>query len=148
MNNSYDLIPPSSSTLLFFGILVLLLTTIPVFFAWAAFKSLNTSVKLENNHLILDTALYGRALPISEIRVQEIKIIEINKVSSFEPKWRTNGFGLPGLQLGWFRLQNGEKALLALTNRKRVVYIPTKNEYSLIISVQSPEHLIASLKSQ
>jgi len=43
-----------------------------------------------------------------------------------QPKSRRMGTALPGYQAGWFRLRNGEKALLYLTDRTRAIYIPTQ----------------------
>jgi len=30
----------------------------------------------------------------------------------WQPVWRTYGYGTPGLSAGWFRLRNGEKAVV------------------------------------
>ena len=38
---------------------------------------------------------------------------------------RTNGIGLPHYLAGWFRLCNGTKALMFVTDRRNVVLIPT-----------------------
>ena len=53
--------------------------------------------------------------------------------------------GLPGYSEGWFRLVNGEKALLFVTDRSRVVYIPTKDGYSILLSTSKPEELLKSM---
>ena len=57
---------------------------------------------------------------------------------------RTNGVGLPGFLLGWFRLDNGERALIAVTDRGRVVYVPYV-EGLLLVSVADPAAMLDSL---
>ena len=57
------------------------------------------------------------------------------------------GTGLPGYQAGWFRLRNGEKALLYLTDRARAVYIPTTAGYSLLLSPADPDGFLSQLRS-
>lgn len=56
------------------------------------------------------------------------------------------GTGLPGYRAGWFRLRNGEKALLYVTDGSRAVYIPTNRGYSLLLSSQNPERLVNRLR--
>jgi len=148
INRTFDLISPGNSTFIFIGILVLFLSALTLFIAWMSFRSLNTSVRIDNDQLVMDTVLYGKKLPMAEIRRQEVEIIELHKGSLFEPKWRTNGLGMPGFQLGWFKLRNGEKALLAVTDRSRVVRIPTTNGYSIMVSVRQPEMLVESLRTR
>jgi hypothetical protein len=45
--------------------------------------------------------------------------VGLSREVDLQPAGRTLGTGLPGYQAGWFRLRNGEKALLYLTNRMR-----------------------------
>ena len=56
------------------------------------------------------------------------------------------GTGLPGYQSGWFRLRNGERALLYLTDRTRAVYVPTTAGFSVLLSPAEPDRFIAALQ--
>ena len=47
---------------------------------------------------------------------------------------------------GWFRLRDGERALLYVTDPARVVYLPTADGYSVMLSVADPAAFIASLQ--
>ena len=58
----------------------------------------------------------------------------------------TDGLGVGGYASGWFRLQNGEKALIYLTDRRSVAYLPTRDGYSVLLSSHEPERLIAALR--
>ena len=55
------------------------------------------------------------------------------------------GTALGGYSAGWFRLRSGEKALLYLTDRRRVVYIPTLDGYSLLLSQGEPRRFLDAL---
>jgi hypothetical protein len=54
---------------------------------------------------------------------------------------------MPGYQAGWFRLRNGESALLYLTDRTRAVYVPTELGYSLLLSPSDPERFLEAIRS-
>ena len=50
-----------------------------------------------------------------------------NDTPGYWPKLRTWGTGLPNYQAGWFLLQNGEKALLFVTDWSRTVAVSTNS---------------------
>jgi hypothetical protein len=51
------------------------------------------------------------------------------------------------LQVGWFRLRNGEQALLYLTDTSRAVYVPTTAGYSVLLSPQEPDEFLAAVRN-
>ncbi|OLE57099.1 MAG: hypothetical protein AUI36_14970, partial [Cyanobacteria bacterium 13_1_40CM_2_61_4] len=69
--------------------------------------------------LRLEGDLYGRVVPKSQLRVDLARRVDLGREEQLRPKWRRIGTALPGYQAGWFRLRNGEKALLYLTDRTR-----------------------------
>ena len=58
----------------------------------------------------------------------------------------TNGIGLPGYQVGRFRLKNGEKALLYVTDESTGTYLPTTERDVLLLSVESAEAFLQALR--
>jgi hypothetical protein len=97
--------------------------------------------------LRLEGDLYGRLLPKAQLRVDLARRVDLTREEQLRPKWRRIGTALPGYQSGWFRLRNGEKALLYLTDRTRAVYIPTTAGYSLLLSPADPDGFLAQLRS-
>ena len=91
--------------------------------------------------------LYGRVVPKRDIRLNGARRVDLAREAGLQPKWRRIGTALPGYQAGWFRLRNGEKALLYLTDRTRAVYIPTTAGYSLLLSPADPDGFLARLRA-
>jgi uncharacterized membrane protein YccC len=91
--------------------------------------------------------LYGRFIPGAQLRRAEIRRIDLATSPELAPRLRTLGTGLPGYQAGWFRLRNGEKALLYLTDRGRAVYVPTTAGYSVLVSPENPDEFVAALRA-
>jgi hypothetical protein len=75
-------------------------------------------------------------------------LVDLDADSTLRPVRRTNGIGLPGLSEGWFRLANGEKALMFVTDRDGVVYIPTRDGYSVLLSTVTPDEFLESLAEE
>ena len=90
--------------------------------------------------------LYGRTIPASQLRLDVARRVDLDSEPSLRPTWRRMGTGLPGYQAGWFRLGNGDKALLYLTDRSRAVYVPTTAGYSLLLSPADPDGFLARLR--
>ena len=96
--------------------------------------------------LRLEGDLYGRLVPKAQLRVDLARRVDLGREEELRPKWRRMGTALPGYQAGWFRLRNGEKALLYLTDRTRAVYIPTTAGYSLLLSPADPDEFLSQLR--
>ena len=90
----------------------------------------------------ISNSLYGRAIDVADLHLDQARLVDLATSPELSPKWRTNGIGLPGRQSGWFRLRNGEKALLFLTRRNRILYIPSKSDYVLMLSPDNAESFL------
>jgi Bacterial PH domain len=90
--------------------------------------------------------LYGRLIPVGALRPQEVRRVDFSVSPELTPRIRTLGTGLPGYQAGWFRLRNGEKALVYMTDRTRAVYVPTTAGYSVLVSPADPEAFVAAVR--
>jgi len=80
------------------------------------------------------------------LRTDEAKRIDFDASPDLRPRRRTMGTGLPGYRSGWFRLQNGESALVYLTDSTRAVYIPTSEGYSVLVTPSDPDAFLAAVR--
>ena len=91
---------------------------------------------------------YGRRIPMAALQTDRAERVNLDVRVDLRPRWKTMGTGLPGYKAGWFRLGNGEKALVYLTDRTRAVYLPTTEGYSVLVSPADPEAFLAALRRQ
>lgn len=89
--------------------------------------------------------LYGRLIPADQLRGLTPRRVDFTASPELRPQRRTMGTGLPGYRAGWFRLRNGEKALVYLTDSTRAVYVPTSAGYSVVLSPNDPDAFLAAL---
>jgi hypothetical protein len=90
---------------------------------------------------------YGRTIPADAIQRNHVRRVDFSSNPELTPRTRTMGTGLPGYQGGWFRLRNGERALLYLTDRNRAVYIPTTAGYSVLVSPADPDGFLSAIRA-
>ena len=142
----FSISPASSKPLWFLAIIGVLLTFILMVLVYTAYSSLHSRVELSSTQIRLVGDLWGRSIPIELIKVREARIIDLDRRTEYSLKSRTFGTGLPGYASGWFRLRSGEKALVYLTRRQRIVYLPTDLGYALLLSIDKPEQFIETLQ--
>lgn len=111
-----------------------------------AFGARRPNFEITPEGLRLRGSLYGRFIPASQLRLDAARVVDLGVTQELQPKWRTNGVGLPSYSAGWFRLNNREKALVFLTDRSRALYIPTTDGYSVLISPGDPAAFLEELR--
>ena len=134
-----------SYTVLIAGLIAAITLSIGAAFTWFAFTADSLSVTLDDSALRIDLPFYGRSIPLSQLDVSSAQIVTLNRSSDFRPRIRTNGIGLPGYAVGWFRLRNGDKALAAVTSKQKVLYLQTTDGYVLLLSLNEPKGFLDKL---
>lgn len=138
--------PASPKPLWLLGIICILMAVILAALAYTAYSSRHSSVEIDSNRIKLVGDFWGREIPFKLLNISDARILDLTATTEYAPKRRTFGTGLPGYASGWFRLRNGEKALVYLTKRDKVVYLPTSDGYSLLLSVEDPQRFIQTLQ--
>ncbi len=139
MERTFGIVPASNAPFIFIvaiGIFFILLIGL---FAFIGYSARNAKFEVSESGLRIKGGIYGRFIPKEEIVGEGVEIINLNVSQEYKPRIRTNGIGLPGYSEGWFKLRNSEKALLFVTDRSKVVYIPTSQGYSVLLSVRDSE---------
>ena len=107
----------------------------------------NARFELSAEGLRLEGDFYGRLIPVAQLRADEARRVDLADEPGLVPRRRTLGTGMPNYQAGWFQLRNGEKALLYLTDRRRAVYVPTTDGYSVLLSPSDPDGFVAAVRA-
>ena len=147
MTEAFSIIPaPPKAFFLIAFILLAILVPAAGFLGWTAYGSRAARFVVSPDGLHLRGDVWGRLIPASELLGGAARIVNLDTLPAYQPTRRTMGTGLPGYAAGWFRLRNGEKALLFLTDRRQAVYVPTRAGYAVLLSPENPARLVAALK--
>ena len=130
----------------FFIVLIVLMLSIAGAFSWAYLKGSQASISVSFNGVEIKLPFYGRIIPLSQVMASEARIVDLKEEHALTPSVRTNGIGLPGYRVGWFRLRSRQKALLALSSRGQVVLVPTTEDYVLLVSTNDAAGLLQALR--
>lgn len=148
MAEVFPIVPAAGRALwMLAGVLVLLIGIASVL-AYTAYSTRAAHVELETAALRIRGDLWGRAVPIASLELESAAVVDLAERAELSLQRRTLGTGLPGYASGWFRLANGEKALVVLTRRTAVLHLPTSEGYSLLLSVERPHELLEGLRAR
>ncbi|OGO30729.1 MAG: hypothetical protein A2Z29_00635 [Chloroflexi bacterium RBG_16_56_11] len=150
MERIFNIIPASGGAYTFIWIfslaIVLILLGVLGLFISLGYQAGHLKYTVNDEGLRISPGLYGRFIPREKIDSAGVKVINLSIDNEYQPKGKTNGSNLPGFYSGWFKLANKEKALVFLTDRSRVVYIPTNDNYAVLLSVREAEEFAAVLQ--
>jgi hypothetical protein len=131
---------------MFAGVCVVLLIML-TFFAFLAFGIGRERFQISSDGLKISAFLYGRSIPARDLDVARAQAVDLSANPDYRLTMRTNGTGLPGYQAGWFHTANAGKALAFVTDKRRVVCIPTRQDYTVLLSVENPQEFLQALRS-
>jgi hypothetical protein len=146
MTETFVIVPASAKAFWIIGIVSLLLVGLLALFGAMIHSSRNAQFTVSSEGLQIKGDMYGRTIAAGDLLVEEAEHMNLRQKGPYSPKSRTLGTGLPGYLAGWFKLQNGEKALLYVTDTSSVVRIPTRNGYQVLLSVQDPHRFLEALE--
>jgi hypothetical protein len=146
MAQSFDILSPAPSALWTFIPIIAFLLLLAGSFGYFLYSSYHTTVEVTSSTLRIKGALYSRSIPLADIVVTDAEVVDLGVTKQFAPKLRTNGIGVPGYQAGWFKLENGRKALLHVTKKSNVLVLPTVHDYDVLLSIAEAEAFLDRLR--
>jgi hypothetical protein len=125
-------------------VLVVLIVTVAVLMKSVS-GARSSTFEVSHDGLRIQGDIYGRLIPATELIADSVQRVDILH-GGLRPVVRVGGTSLPGYRSGWFQLSNGSKALLYVTDPERVVYIPTRQGYSVLLSVADADQFVNELR--
>jgi hypothetical protein len=146
METVYGIVPAGARPFYVLLPVLALLAGVIALLAIAGYGSQRARLILSDAGLDFRGDIYGRRVPWAALRAQEARVVDLTREAALSPRSRRVGTGLPGYAAGWFRLSNGERALLYVTTWQRVLYVPTNAGYALLLSPEDPQAMLADLR--
>jgi hypothetical protein len=102
--------------------------------------------ELGKDGLRIRVSFINKRWALSELDSDRACLVNLDTRRELRPKWKLWGVAMPGLSSGLFKLYNGEKSHLYITDRQKVVYIPTQSG-PVLLSLERPGDFLAALQS-
>lgn len=105
----------------------------------------NPKAALDKDGLRIKVSFIDKRWALSELDRAGACLVNLDTRKELRPKWKLWGAAMPGLNSGLFKLYNGEKAHVYLTDRSKVVLIPTQNG-QVLLSLVRPREFLETLR--
>ncbi len=136
---------PEDFTKLPIWFLPLVLGIGPALLLFAAWGVRNPVATLGQSGLQLKVSFIRQHWSLAQIDRDGALKINLDNRKELRPKWKLWGAAMPGLSSGLFKLHNGEKAHVYLTDKTNVVYLPTQKGV-VLLSLERPGDFLDTLK--
>jgi hypothetical protein len=97
--------------------------------------------------LTIHDRFYPVTVQAADVDASQIRVVDLAAEVSWRPTLRTNGFGNPRYQSGWFQTANGQKVRLYRAGGQRLVLLPPKSSAApVLLQVEDPEAFVARVR--
>ncbi len=103
-------------------------------------------LQLDGGQLRIRTSFYTRDVALSELQLDQARVVDLDERPEFKPALKTNGYALPGFKSGHFRLHNVEKAFVAIAGGPRALWLPSTSGKGLLLQPEQPDALLQQLR--
>ncbi len=110
-------------------------------------RSKHVRYEIGGGRLRIRGDVFGRTIPLSDLRLEEAEVVDLDARKELRPKWKLCGTALPGYCSGHFSLRNGKLAFVFLSDMQHVLMLPKTNKKLILLSCPDPAETLASIKA-
>lgn len=145
--DTFEIATPSLTPLVLAGVIALTMISGAGWFLMILVRIRNVRFAVTDHALEIRAPLYGRTIPKARLKLDEARIVKLSEDPGLRLVRRRNALGLPGVRLGWFKLESADKALVFLARGEApVLVVPTAEGYPLVLETAEAETLLAALR--
>jgi hypothetical protein len=136
--------PDDPMPMYFIGGAIAFAVTMPVFLMWLINR---VSIAIAGGSLVVRTGARRKAVTLANLRANGMRLIDLTQHRELDTKGRAWSATKPNLKTGLYRLRNGDRALLVITDPHRVCHMRSETD-ALTLSLKRPEQLRALLEPE
>lgn len=128
------------------GVMLALQLVVAVSVLAISLPMLRREVSFDDHRLRVKATLYTREARLVELRLDEARVVDLREHTELRPLLKTNGFALPGLSAGHFRLRDRRKAFCLVNDPARVLALPHVDGSLWLLSFDNPRAVLSVLR--
>jgi len=103
-------------------------------------------LQVDDKGLAIATTFYRRQLALSDLQLDTARVVDLDEHPELKPMIKSNGMALPGFRSGWFRSRGFKKLFVASAGATRLLWLPTRKGYDLLLQPRQPQALLDRLR--
>ena len=104
-------------------------------------------IRIVDGVLAINAAgLFAHKVSPHDLDLDRARIVDLDEHDELKPRLRLWGFGLPGFRAGHYLLRNRARAFCLLTLRAKVLVLPRRDGWFVLLSPEKPQVLLDRLR--
>ena len=100
----------------------------------------------DGQRLRVKATWYTRESPLLDFQLDQARVVDLQEHRELKPFVKTNGYALPGLMAGHYRLRDLRKAFCLITDPGKVLALPHADGRVWLLSLQHPQAVLDILR--
>jgi hypothetical protein len=125
--------------------IVIVVSALLVFAFFVLDRSKHVRFEIADHRLFVRGDIFCWRFPLSAMNLGPAVVLDLTQWPEFKPRRKIIGTNMPGYQSGEFLLRNGRRAIVFLSDLRRVLCILMDDGKFLLLSCADPEELLALL---
>lgn len=133
------LMPDDPMPLYFAGGAIVFAIAMSTFLRWLI---LRTGIAVVGDNLVVRTGVGRRAVALVNLRTHGLRVIDLTQHAELDTAGKRWSATMPNLKTGLFRLRNNDRAMVVVTDPRRVSYLRSEADaLTLLLSLKNPDQL-------
>jgi hypothetical protein len=128
--------------------IVIVVSALLVFAFFVLDRSKHVRFEIADGRLFVRGDIFCWRFPVSSMNLGPSVVLDLTQWPEFKPRRKIIGTSMPGYQSGEFLLRNGRRAIVFLSDLRRVLCILMDDGKFLLLSCADPEGLLALLVAE
>ena len=111
-------------------------------------RSKHVRYEITDGRLFVRGDIFCWRFPVSNMNLGPSVVLDLTQWPDFKPRRKIIGTNMPGYQSGEFLLENGRRAIVFLSDLRRVLCILMNDGKFLLLSCADPEGLLELLVAE
>ena len=111
--------------------------------AWSLHRRI---IRLSDAGLAVRRFPWPRPVKMEEFDLEQASLVDLDAHAELLPRFKIAGSRLPGYRSGLFRLRDGRRATVVLTDLRRVLALPRRNGTVILLSLVRPASLVQAMR--
>ncbi|HEY5704189.1 MAG TPA: PH domain-containing protein [Terrimicrobiaceae bacterium] len=128
--------------------IIIFASALLVFAFFVLDRSKHVRFEIADGRLFVRGDIFCWRFPLSSMNLGPSVVLDLTQWPEFRPRRKIIGTSMPGYQSGEFLLRNGRRAIVFLSDLRRVLCILMDDGKFLLLSCADPEELLALLAAE
>lgn len=126
-------------------VLVALLVSLLLWWMWLR-SIVRRRVAVVGYSVEVSGSFANERVALADIDLERARVVDLDERTELRPLIKFSGTAAPGFRSGRFLLRNFRRAIVCMAGGKRVLWLPTRTKFDLLLELRQPQVALEALR--